>query len=227
MPKPACAVIKAALGWQQQLQTHLAALVTYLDEQVTAGLQALPAPWDRSRLEALRQELIRHDTVNRQAGMQALTALLQRTAAEAWVDGAVAAIGESLVEQFATAFTALQEWSVETWLRATFPPPSQSTSAPETGRWPRPRNGPPLPAPTALPQWLDHLFQQAAPLWSPITQAADQPVEQWLIFPTDPRNTHAPDPHPDLKSWLDARPDRHSQSVALREIVAVQRVSLL
>ena len=218
--------VQAALGWQQQLQAHLAALVIYLDEQITAGLQALPAPWDRVRVEALRQELIRRDMVNRQSGMQALTALLQPTAAEEWVDGAVAAIGESLVEPFATAFAALQGWSVEAWLRATFPPPSQPT-APEKGRWSRPQKGAPSPSPAALAQWLDHLFQAAAPLWPPLTPAADQPVEQWLILPTDPQHAPSPEPHPNLKSWLDARPDRHYQPVALREIVAVQRVSLL
>jgi len=218
--------VQAALGWQQQLQSHLAALATYLDEQITAGLQALPAPWDRVRVEALRQELIRRDTVNRQSGMQALTALLQPTAAEEWVDGAVAAIGESLVEPFATAFTALQGWSVEAWLRATFPPPSQPT-APEKGRWSRPQKGAPSPSPAALAQWLDHLFQAAAPLWPPLTPAADQPVAQWLILPTDPQHAPSPEPHPNLKSWLDARPDRHYQPVALREIVAVQRVSVM
>lgn len=219
--------VQAALGWQQQLQAHLAALATYLDEQITAGLSALPAPWERTRVEALRQELIRRDTVNRQAGMQALTALLQPTAAEAWIDGAAAAIGESLVEPFATAFTSLQGWSVEAWLRSTFPPPSQATTAPEKGRWSRPQKSAPLPAPTALAQWLDHLLQAADPLWPPLTPAADQPVEQWLLLPTDPQHAPSPEPHPDLKSWLDARPDRHYQPVALREIVAVQRVSLL
>jgi hypothetical protein len=219
--------VQAALGWQQQLQAHLAALATYLDEQITAGLSALPAPWERTRVEALRQELIRRDTVNRQAGMQALTALLQPTAAEAWVDGAVAAIGESLVEPFAAAFSTLQRWSVEAWLRATFPPPSQATTVPEKGRWSRPQKSAPPPAPTALAQWLDHLLQAADPLWPPLTPAADQPVEQWLLLPTDPQHAPSPEPHPDLKSWLDARPDRHYQPVALREIVAVQRVSLL
>lgn len=218
--------VQAALGWQQQLQSHLAALATYLDEQITAGLQALPAPWDRVRVEALRQELIRRDTVNRQAGMQALTTLLQPIAAEAWVDGAVAAIGESLVEPFATAFTALQGWSVEAWLRATFPPPSQPT-APEKGRWSRPQKGAPSPAPAALAQWLDHLFQAAAPLWPLSALTADQTVEQWLILPTNSLNAPAPEPHPDLKNWLDARPDRRYQAIALQEIVAVQRVTLL
>lgn len=219
--------VQAALVWQQQLQAHLAALVTYLDEQITAGLSALPAPWERTRVEALRQELIRRDLVNRQAGIQALTALLQPTAAEAWVDGAVVAIGESLVEPFATAFSTLQRWSVEAWLRATFPPPSQATSAPEKGRWSRRLNGAPSPVPTALDQWLDHLLQAADPLWPPLTPAADQPVEQWLLLPTDPQHAPSPEPHPDLKSWLDARPDRHYQPVALREIVAVQRMSVM
>ncbi len=158
--------------------------------------------------------------------MQALTTLLQPIAAEAWVDGAVAAIGESLVEPFATAFTALQGWSVEAWLRATFPLPSQPT-APEKGRWSRPQKGAPSPAPAALAQWLDHLFQAAAPLWPPLTQAAEQPAEQWLILPADPLNAPTPESHADLKNWLDAHPDRHYQPVALREIVAVQRVSVM
>ena len=220
--------VQSALTWQQQVQGHLAALASYLDEQVTASLQTLPLPWDQARVEALRQDLIRTDAANRQAGMQALTALLQQTAATAWSDSTIEALGESLAESFATAFTSLQEWSVATWLRITFPPTSQRpTDAAEKGSWAKRRNGMPPPAAAPLSQWLDQLQHDAHLLWPSST---DQLTEQWCLLPQSSSATPPGAPislHPDLDRWANAHPNRGYQMTGLPDLVVVQRMSVL
>ncbi|MEZ4864392.1 MAG: hypothetical protein R3C14_23970 [Caldilineaceae bacterium] len=231
--------VQLALAWQHELRGHLTALAAYLDEQLTVSMQALPAPWDRERVEALRQQLIRTDEVSRQAGMQALSALLQRTAADEWVDGATAAIGENLLEHFAATFVPLQQWSVTAWLRATFPPSSRpETDTPEKGRWSRRHNGAPSPAAAAIAHWLDPLLREAIPLWPSSTRLtadqSDHTLAQWLILPApqsdafDPALSTTPaETHPALTHWSNAQPNRSYHFAALREVVVVQRISVL
>jgi len=225
--------VQAALAWQHEVRSYLTGLATYLEEQLTASLQALPPPWNRDRVAALRQDLIRADQVNRQMGMHALTALLQPTAAEEWVDSAVEAVGESLVEAFAAAFAPLQQWSVTAWLRAAFPPSRQTAvDLYEHGRWPKWRNGTSSPTVAPLTQWLDQLLNEATLLWPPAADQPNQPIEQWCLLPMSAGATAAPAepptvPHPDLDTWANAQPNRSYQQAPLQDLVAVQRMGMM
>jgi hypothetical protein len=235
--------VAQALAWRRELRAHLTTLAAYLAEQLAATEGQLPNPWARDRVEQLLHELIRTDGAASHPGLQSLRALLQHTAAEEWVDGAVEGVGESLVAQFAVAFAPLHDWSVDAWLRAAFPTSGQSAAqypapakAPEKGRWSKWRNGLHPPAKSAVEQWLDGLATDARPLWptaSAVTTAAITALpEVWLALPM-PAEPWAPttpnidiEPHPELHVWAAAQPHRGCLSRPFQAIVLIQRVNL-
>ncbi|MCB0125102.1 MAG: hypothetical protein KDE58_22760, partial [Caldilineaceae bacterium] len=219
--------VQQLLTWRRELATHLAALQRYLDAQLTEALDQLSIRLDRQQSERLYRRLLHDGVITRQAGVRALAALLHPAAADEWLDGSPALIGETLLDEFMAAFTPLASWSVDEWFAAAFvPSASADHQRPDVD----------APGRQALIQWLNQLAEAVSRLWPEATGPSAQPTthaECWLYWPEQPTTTFEPEEWQPadavpvaIEQWLENQSTATLCRGTIPAVIIVQRLGL-
>jgi len=172
-------------AWVDELRQQATALATYLEEQMAACRQALPAQGDRQGdgqddrrwVEALRDQLAVMGQGDNHRWQDTLARLLQRDAQDEWRDSTPEALGEELLVAYANQFDWLDTWSIDDWLASAFAP--RDGSGQHTAYSPRHKQ----PTDPALSHWLDQLARQAHPRGLAAQPIPHTGTETWVILP--------------------------------------------